>query len=52
MAKKATSPDSDVYTGILGIACLAVLAATVFITLKCIEYYGSDALFKIVQAPK
>ena len=52
MAKKATSPDSDVYTAILALACLAVLAAAVFVTLTCIDYYGTDALIKIAQAPK
>jgi hypothetical protein len=51
MAKKATSPDSDVYTAILAMACFAVLAAAVFVTLKCINYYGPDALLKITQAP-
>jgi hypothetical protein len=51
MAKKATSPSSDIYTAILALACLAVLSATVFITLTCINYYGSDALLKIAQAP-
>ena len=49
MAKKAMSPSSDIYTAILALACLAVLAALVFITLTCINYYGSDALIKIAQ---
>ena len=52
MAKKATSPSSDVYTAILALACLAVLAAAVFVTLTCINYYGSDALLTIAQSPK
>jgi len=52
MAKKTMSPSSDVYTAILALACLAVLAAAVFVTLTCINYYGSDALLKIAQAPK
>ena len=52
MAKKAMSPGSDVYTAILALACVAVLAAAVFITWTCINYYGSDALIKIAQAPK
>ena len=52
MAKKVTSPSSDVYTAVLALACLAVLAATVFVTLKSIKYYGPDAPLKIVQAPK
>jgi hypothetical protein len=58
MAKKTISPSSDVYTAILAMACLAVLACTVFVTIKCIDYYGTEkngynlgALFKI-QAPK
>lgn len=46
------SPSSDIYTAILALACLAVLAATVFITLTCINYYGSDALIKIAQASR
>lgn len=50
MAKKATSPESDVYTAILAIACLAVLATTVFVTLKCISFYGSENLFNIFTA--
>ena len=52
MAKKTISPSSDVYTAILAMACLAVLACTVYMTLKCIDYYGTDALFKIAQGPK
>ncbi|MEN8127246.1 MAG: hypothetical protein ABFR90_05505 [Planctomycetota bacterium] len=52
MAKKATSPSSDVYTAILALACLAVLASAVFVTVKCINYYGPDALLKIAKAPK
>jgi len=51
MAKKTTSPESDIYTAILALACLAVLAATVFVTLKSIDYYGSESLFKI-EAPR
>ena len=51
MAKKTTSPESDIYTAILALACLAVLAATVFVTLKSKEYYGFESLFKI-KAPR
>jgi hypothetical protein len=58
MAKKTISPSSDVYTAILAMACLAVLAGAVFVTVKFFKYYGSDkngynlgTLFKI-QAPK
>jgi len=58
MAKKTTSPSSDIYTAILAMACFAVLACTVFVTIKCIDYYCTEkdgynlgALFKI-QAPK
>ena len=52
MAKKTSSPSSDVYTGILALALLAVLSATVFITLTCINYYGSDAILNIAQASR
>lgn len=51
MAKKVTSPSSDIYTAILALACLAVLSATVLITMVSINYYGSDALLKIAQIP-
>lgn len=49
MAKKAASPSSDVYTAILAVSCLAVLAAAVYVTLKCINYYGTETLFNIVR---
>lgn len=52
MAKKTISPSSDVYTAILAMACFAVLACAVYMTMKCIDYYGTDALIKIAQAPK
>jgi hypothetical protein len=52
MAKKSTRPDSDIYTAILALACFAVLAATVFVTLKSINYYGSESLFKVAKAPR
>ena len=52
MAKKATSPSSDVYTALLAMACLAVLASAVFVTYRSINYYGPDALIKIAKAPK
>jgi hypothetical protein len=49
MAKRTTSPDSDVYTAILALACLAVAAATIFVALKSVNYYGTEALWQIVQ---
>jgi hypothetical protein len=52
MAKKATSISSDVYTAILALACLAALATVVFVTMTCIDYYGSEALLKIAAAPR
>lgn len=52
MARKATRSSSDVYTGILALAFLAVLSAAVFIALTCMNYYGSDALLKIAQASR
>ena len=49
MAKKITGASNDVYTAILALSFFAVLAAIAFVSIKCINYYGSDALFKIVQ---
>lgn len=49
MAKKTLNPESDVYTAVLALACMAVLAATVFVAFKSINFYGTDALWKIVQ---
>lgn len=49
MAKKTTGTSNDIYTAILAISFFAVLAAVVFVTLKCMNYYGSEALYKIAQ---
>lgn len=43
------SPDSDVYTAVLALACLAVVAATIFVAYKSMNFYGTEALWKIVQ---
>lgn len=52
MAKKITGTSNDVYTAILALSFFAVLAAVAFVTFKCINYYGSDALLKIIQNPR
>jgi len=49
MAKRTLNPESDVYTAVLALACLAVLAAVIFVAFKSINYYGTEALWKIVQ---
>lgn len=45
MAKKAINSESDVYTALLALATLTVLATAVFVGLMCLKYYGT--LFKI-----
>lgn len=48
MAKRI-NPESDVYTAVLALACLAVVAATVFVAFKSMNYYGTEAIWKIIQ---
>ena len=49
MAKK-TAETSDVFTAILALATVAVLATAVYVGLMCWNYY--DTLFSIVQTPR
>jgi hypothetical protein len=49
MAKRTLNPESDVYTAVLALACLAVVAATIFVAFKSMSYYGTQALWQIVQ---
>jgi hypothetical protein len=49
MAKRNTAVSSDIYTAILALAFLALLAATVFVTYKCGSQYGWSSLFEIVS---
>jgi hypothetical protein len=48
MAKRKLMIPSDIYTAILALAFLAVLAAAVFITFKCGSQYGWSSLFEVV----
>ena len=48
MAKKKSAASSDVYTAILALAALTVLATAVFVTLKCWVYY--QTLFSVAKA--
>jgi hypothetical protein len=50
MAKRNIAVSSDIYTAILALAFLALLAATVFVTYKCGSQYGWESLFKVVTA--
>jgi hypothetical protein len=50
MAKRKIVVSSDIYTAILALACLALLAATVFVTFKCGSQYGWSSLFQVVTA--
>ena len=50
MAKKAVKEGSDVFTALLGLATVVVLATSVYVGLMCYQYYGT--LFSIVQSPR
>jgi hypothetical protein len=50
MAKKAVKEGSDVFTALLALATVTVLATTVYVGLLCYGYYGT--FFSIVQSPR
>ena len=50
MAKKTVKEASDVYTALLALATVTVLAAAVYVGLTCYNYYGT--IFTIVQSPR
>ena len=50
MAKKAVKEGSDVFTALLGLTTVTVLATTVYVGLMCYWYYGT--FFSIVQPPR
>ena len=49
MAKRTLNAESDVYTAVLGLACMAVLAAAIFVAYKSMSFYGTEAIWTIVQ---
>jgi hypothetical protein len=50
MAKRKTAAPSDIYTAILALALLALLATAVFVTIKFGSQYGWSSLFQVVKA--
>lgn len=48
MAKRKIVAPSDVYTAILALAVLSVVASAVFLAVKCGQYYGWSSLIEIV----
>ena len=48
MAKTKVSAESNVYTGILALAALAVTACAAFVTYMCHTQYGT--IIKILEA--
>jgi hypothetical protein len=50
MAKRKIAVPSDIYTAILALALMAVLAAAIFVTFKCGSQYGWSSLFEVVKA--
>lgn len=49
MAKKAVKESSDVYTALLALATMAVLATAVYVGMMCYLYYGS---ILTIQSPR
>jgi hypothetical protein len=49
MAKRKIIVSSNVYTAILALAFLAVLATAAFVAYQCGTQYGWSSLFQIVQ---
>jgi len=52
MAKRKTAILSDVYTAILALAFLTVLATAGFAAYQCGTQYGWESLFQVVTAIK
>ncbi|MBL7214567.1 MAG: hypothetical protein ISS71_02680 [Phycisphaerae bacterium] len=50
MAKKTVKEGNDVFTALLALTTVTVLATTVYVGLMCYWYYGT--LFSIVQSPR
>lgn len=50
MAKQNVTAENDVYTAILALASLTVLATAVYVALTCWFYYGSEMWSFAVQA--
>jgi hypothetical protein len=48
MAKTKVSAESNIYTGLLGLAALALTAATVYVIFMASSQY--DTIYKVVEA--
>jgi hypothetical protein len=52
MAKRKIVISSDVYTAVLALALLAVLATAAFTAYQCGTQYGWESLFRVVTTVK
>ena len=52
MAKRKTVISSDVYTAVLALALLAVLATAAFTAYQCGTQYGWESLFRVIKTVK
>lgn len=50
MAKKAVKESSDVFTALLALATVSVVATAGYVGWMCYTYYGT--IFSIVQSPR
>jgi hypothetical protein len=52
MAKRKIAILSDVYTAVLALALLAVLATVAFTAYQCGTQYGWQSLFQVIKTVK
>ena len=50
MAKQQNTADNDVYTALLALASLTVLATAVFVAVRCLQFYDSAMWDFTIQA--
>lgn len=49
MAKRKIVVSSDIYTAVLALALLAVVASAAFVAVKCGQYYGWSSLIEVIE---
>jgi hypothetical protein len=52
MAKRKIAISSDVYTAVLALALLAVLATAAFAAYQCCTQYGWESMLYVVKSVK
>jgi hypothetical protein len=52
MAKRKIIVSSDIYTALLALALLAVVASATFVAIKCGHYYGWSSLIEVIESAR